>query len=173
MRVILDVKTEGLTEAIGNLNSWNKIVRKGIEKNMKLWFRVDFTPRALKVIETGRPRARIPKNRGRYAEYKFQRYGFDHGLGRLSGQMYEGVRSAKARIKTTRAKEIRFSVDYRNPYYIAYVHDGTRNHIGRPFIEVARDISLPKLINRLNRMMDGVDLTQPLDQVVSSVLATK
>ena len=173
MRVILDATTLGLKEAIQNLDRAPELITAGLDAQMKRWYKVDFTPEVVRTIRSGSPQSRIPKNIGRYRQWKIEEYGIDHGLGSLTGELLKGVKKAHPRIKVTRGKEVRFSVDYKEPYYILYVHNGTRNHVGRPFIEVARDKQIKNLFRRVNNAFEGLDFTLPYPKLLSSVIGTR
>lgn len=171
MRIIMDVTTRGLREASINLDP--ALVTTGVEAQIRHWYRNRYKPRVLRVIASGSPRSRIPRNVGRYRFEKLQKYGVRHGLGRLTHRLYEGVKAAPFRTTVTRGREVRLAIDYRTPHYLAYVHDGTANTLARPFVEVARDDTLPGLMTQLERMFDGLDFTSPPPKLVSSVIATK
>lgn len=175
MRVIVDVTTRGLDETIQNLGAFPDVITMGVAKQMEHWYNTRFRRSVLTIIRTGQPQARIPKNVGRYAQWKLGKYGFDHGLGYLTGRLYNEVRATVFRITETRGKEVRFAVVYDKPFYIAYVHEGTRwnQYRRRPFVEVARDRELPKLVEMIGRMFEDLDFTRPHQELVSSVLATR
>ena len=166
--VIFDVTTRGLTEAIQNLDPG--LVTLGVDAQVLRWYRGKYKPRVLRVIASGSPRSRIPRNQGRYRFNKLREHGIDHGLGRLTHTLYEGVKAAPYRTTVTRGKEVRLAVIYKSPYYISYVHDGTSNALARPFVEVARDDTLPGLMRQLEGMFDGLDFTAKPPEVVSSVI---
>lgn len=171
VRVIMDVTTRGLREASQNLDP--ALITTGIDAQIKNWYRRKYKPRVLRIIASGSPRSRIPRNIGRYRFEKLQKYGIDHGLGRLTHNLYEGVKAALYRTTVTRGREVRLAIDYRSPHYIAYVHDGTSKFRGRPFVEIARDDTLPGLMTQIESMFDGLDFTAPPPELVSSVIATK
>lgn len=173
LRVILDVTTRGLDDAQINAGRAPELITLGVKTGMNKWYRERFLRRILEIIEKGGPRGRIPANVGKYRTWKINRYGISHPLGILSGRMYFGVIATQPKIRETRGKEVRFSVDYRHPYYIAYVHDGTSRHVRRPFVEVAKDMELPSLAQLLNKMFDDLDFTRPYPELVSSVIATR
>lgn len=174
VRIIMDATTRGLDEAVRNLKEAPALITQGIEAQIRNWYRIEYRPAVLRVIETGQPASRIPPNVGRYALDKERDYGITHGLGRLTGRLYAGVNDAPTRTTVTRGKEVRFAIDYREPFYIAYVHDGTsRAPRERPFVEVARDETLEKLLVRIEKMFEGLQFTDPLPELISSVIATK
>lgn len=171
VRVVMDVTTRGLNEAVQNLDP--ALVTRGIEAQIRGWYAKTYKPRVLRIIASGSPMSRIPRNIGAYRFRKLREYGIDHGLGRLTHGLYEGVKAAPYRVTVTRGREVRLAIDYRNPHYIAYVHDGTANTRPRPFVEVARDNTLPKLMKQLESMFDGLDFTMPPPELVSSVITTR
>ena len=175
VRIITDVITRGLDETIINLRQFPEITTQGVARQMENWYNTKYKRTVLRIIATGKPQSRIPVNVGEYAIRKRARYGISHGLGRLTGKLYNEVSSARTTIKETRGKEVRFAVIYEKPFYVAYVHEGTRltNYRRRPFAEVARDKELPKLVDMIGRMFDGLDFTRPTAELVSSVLATR
>jgi len=175
VRAIADVITRGLDETIQNLKVLPEVITQGTAKQMELWYKQEFKKTTLKVIATGRPVNKIPRNVGIYAIRKKQQYGINHGLGKLSGKLYQGVENARFTVKETRGKEVRFAVIYDDPYYVAYVIEGTKfnNKRRRPFPEVAKDRDLPTLIGMLGRMFEGLDLTMPTTKLISTVLATR
>jgi len=175
MRVIMDVTTRGLDEAIVNLNKFPDLITIGVAQKLERWYNTRYKKTVLRVIETGRPISRIPRNVGRYAEEKRRKYGFTHGLGLLTGKLYFSVATAQFNITETRGKEVRFAVVYKEPFYIAYVHEGTKwnNYRRRPFVEVARDKELPHLVDMIGRMFEDLDFTRSHPELVSSVLATR
>lgn len=170
--VVVDVITRGLDEAIANLKEFGPIVTKGVSIEMEKWYNQRFKKTSLRIIKTGRPADKIPKNVGGYAKWKKGKYGFDHGLGILTGKLYDAVADVTVSIKETRGKEVRFSVFYKEPYYIAYVIDGTKwnNFRRRPFPEVARDQELPALLDAIGGLFEGLDLTQPTPKLISTVI---
>jgi len=175
VRVITDVITRGLNETIINLRAFPGIITQGVAKQMERWYNLRYKKTILKVIATGKPQSMIPVNVGRYAARKKRKYGISHGLGRLTGKLYNEVAAAKISIRETRGKEVRFAVAYDKPFYVAFVHEGTKftNYRRRPFAEVAREKELPKLVDMLGRMFDGLDFTRPTQELVSTVLATR
>lgn len=175
VKVITDVTTRGLDETIINVRQFPNIITAGVAAQMEKWYNTKYKKTILRIIETGKPRDKIPINVGRYAEWKKRRYGFNHGLGYLTGRLWMEVAQARISIKETRGKEVRFSVIYDKPHYVAYVHEGTKfnNYRRRPFAEVARDIELPNLMDSLGRMFEGLDLTQPTSTLISSVITTR
>lgn len=172
-RVVLDVTTRGLLEARSNVREVNNLITMATADRMLRWYNRDFKKTMLRTIESGRPVSHIPRNVGRYAEYKFNRYGIDHGLGIATGGLYFGVSATQPSVKETRGKEVRLVVVFKEPYYLAFVVDGTRNHIGRNFILVSQEKELPKLIKSIGSMFDGLDFTQPHSQLVSSILGPR
>lgn len=166
--VIMDATSRGLIEASQNADP--ALVTLGVDAQMKRWYKGKYKPRVLRIIASGSPRSRIPRNQGRYRFNKLREHGIDHGLGRLTHTLYEGVKAAPWRTTVTRGREVRLAVIYKSPYYISYVHDGTSKSLARPFVEVARDDTLPGLMRQLEGMFDGLDLTDPPPKVMSSVI---
>lgn len=161
--VVIDVTTRGLDETIKNLGELPAFITTGVARKMEMWYNQHYKKTVLKIIETGGNTARIPKNFGRYAQQK----GTTQPLGIISGKLFLGVASTKPSIKETRGKEVRFSIVYKKPFYLAYVHEGFiaggfaagTPVPARPFVEVARNIELPKLFKMIGDLFEGLDLT--------------
>lgn len=172
-RVVLDVTSRGLREAQQNARKFNPLVTQATAMEMMAWYSKDFKKTVLEIIETGRPISAIPRNVGKYGDWKAQRYGMDHGLGILTGGLWMGVAMKLPSVRETRGKEVRLFVVFDDPYYIAFVVDGTSRHVGRDFILIAREKTLPKLTRRIGRLFDDLDFTLPHSQFVSSVIGPK
>jgi len=161
--VILDVTTFRLDETIRNLEALPGVITDGVARQIERWYNTKYKNTVLKIIKTGEGMAR---NRGRYAMEK----GTNQPLGINTGLLYGMVSSASPVIKKTRGKEIRFSIVYDSPFYLALVHDGftakgfATGHPNavvpaRPFVEVAKDKELPVLFEMIGDLFDGLDLT--------------
>jgi len=165
--VVLDITTRGLEDAIRNVQGAKNLVTAGTYTRMRAWYNQDMKKSMLEVIETGNG---VDNNYGGYATKKEAKYHISHGLGRLSGRLYDGVENSQPIIKETRGKEVRFSVRFDNPYYVAFVIDGTSNHVGRDFVTIGKEKTWDKLLQSLGSMFDGLDFTRPYPELMSSIL---
>ena len=161
--VILDVTTLGLDQTIRNLEALPSVITDGVARQIEKWYNTRYKKTVLRIIKTGEGMAR---NRGMYAALK----GTTQPLMGRTGVMYAKVSAAQPLLKKTRGREIRFSIVYADPFYLALVHDGftakgfATGHPNavvppRPFVEVARDKELPVLFEMIGDLFDGLDLT--------------
>ena len=165
--VILDVTTRGLDEAINNVRNVPNLITIGAAQQMVSWYNTHCKKTMLEIIETGQG---VENNVGQYADWKASKYGITHGLGILEGKLYFSVSAKQPAVKETRGKEVRLVVAFNEPYYLAYVVDGTSKHIGRDFITIAKDRELPKLVKMISQMFEGLDFTLPYPQLISNVM---
>jgi len=176
--VVVDVTTRNLNELVFNLKKYPGAITATMAVQLERWYNQHYKKSVLEVIDTGTPSDKIPSNFGKYREWKARKHGFTHGLGRLSHKLYNEVAIVRPSIKTTRDREIRFSIVYRKPLYLAYVHEGFLAGgraagtpvPARPFAEVARDRELPKLLDMIGETLESLDPTDP--KMVSTVLGT-
>lgn len=167
--IIVEVTTSGLDEVIANLDKLPTYVTTETAKKMEQWYNNHYKKTVLEIIETGGMMYGIKPNQEMYARRKAS-HGIYHPLGILSGRLYGAVAVAQCQIKITRGKEIRFTVVYKEPFYLAYVHEGftakgKANNVpvpARPFIEIARARAFPKLLEMLGNLFESLDLTRPV-----------
>ena len=165
--VVLDITTRGLDEAIQNVRGAKNLITAGTASQMAGWYNTHMKKTMLHIIESGEG---VADNVGMYAMKKQARYGISHGLGFLTGGLYFGVSIAQPSIKETRGKEVRFAVVFDDPYYIAYVIDGTSAHVGRDFITLAKDKEWQKLMDTVGSLFDNLDFTRPYPELLNSVM---
>ena len=158
--ITLDFTTLGLPETIKNLQEFPAYITTGAASQMEKWYNTHYKKTVLKIIKTGEG---MERNVGRYAKQK----GTTQPLGILSGKLYFNVANKKSSVKITRGKEVRFSVVYDKPFYLALVHEGfvaggfaePTPVVARPFVERAQHIELPKLFKMIGDMFEGLDFT--------------
>jgi len=167
VQVVLDITTRGLEDAIRNVQGASKLITAGTASRMATWYNQHMKKSMLEVIETGNG---VDNNYGKYAMEKESRYGISHGLGLMTGALYFGVSMSQPAIKETRGKEVRFAVRFDDPYYVAFVIDGTSNHVGRDFVTIGKEKTWDKLLQSLGSMFDGLDFTRPYPELMSSIL---
>ncbi|MHA1662575.1 MAG: hypothetical protein ACTSVR_04895 [Candidatus Thorarchaeota archaeon] len=165
--VILDFTTRGLDEAINNVRQARNLVTAGVAPIMVRWYNTHMKKTMLNIIETGEGMA---DNVGLYARRKQSKYSIYHGLGNMTHMLYFGVSMSQPAIKETRGKELRFSVRFDDPYYIAYVVDGTSAHVGRDFITLARDKDWQVLLDMIGTVFNNLDFTKPYPELLSTVM---
>jgi len=142
--------------------------------------------RALDIIETGEPSSEIPHNIGAYANiksaglaiYSYDRGiyitgygGISHGLGILTGDLYNGVRDqAMGEVKVTRGKEVRIGTNFDNPDYIGDVHSGKPGTLARPFLDVATRNVEVILTEAVENYLREMQIVSPPPQFISSLI---
>lgn len=166
--IIMDITTRGFPDVIRNVKGARNLVTAGTAVRMMEWYNQHAKRTMLDIIKSGDG---IANNYGRYALEKEARYGISHGLGVLTGGLYFAVSTTQPAIKETRGQEVRFAVKFDDPYYIAYVVEGTsKAPTPRDFITLARDKEWSKLLNSLGSMFDGLDFTLPYPELMKSVI---
>ena len=165
--VVIDITTRGLDDAIRNVQGASKLITAGTASRMAQWYNERMKRTMLTIIKSGDG---VANNVGRYAIEKERRYGISHGLGFLTGRLYFAVSQTQPTIKETRGKEVRFAVKFEEPYYVAYVIEGTTRHVGRDFVTLAKDREWSKLLETIGSMFDGLDFTRPYPELLSSII---
>jgi hypothetical protein len=135
---------------------------------MKAWYNAEFKKTALEIISTGEG---MSANKEPYATWKRNSiYKMEHPLGNMTGELSFGVMNTRPVVNETRGHEVRFHVKFDEPYYIAYIVQGTSNTLARDFITLAKDRELHKLVKSIGEIFDGLDFTQPYPQLLSTVM---
>jgi hypothetical protein len=168
--ILIDVYTRGLDDAIRNVAGASKLITAGTAVRMERWYNNNMKNTMLNIIESGDG---VANNVGKYAIEKRAKYGIDHGLGFLTGGLYFGISSSVPNVKETRGKEVRMYIKFNDPYYVAYVVEGTEGatgHIGRDFVTLARDKDWHILLEMVGSMFDGLDFTRPYPELMSTVM---
>jgi len=165
--IIMDVTTRGLNEAIQNVRGAKDLITAGTAVRMANWYNSRFKKTALSIIESGEG---MPSNRPAYARWKSDNWGIDHPLGVMTGMLYTGVIMSQPQVKETRGKEVRLAVVFKDPYYIAYVVDGTSKHVGRDFITLAKNKEWKALMDSVGTIFNNLDFTQPYPKLLSTVM---
>lgn len=141
---------------------------------------------ALEIIDSGQPTSEIPLNVGKYAMMKmtgvpifsYDRgiwiadYGhISHGLGKLTGDLYNGVANQPMGIVTvTRGKEVAIHTNFNNPSYIGDVHSGKPGVVPRPFMDVATRRVEAVLTQAVEEYLRSVNITSPPPNFIASLI---
>jgi len=165
--VILDITTRGLDDAIRNVQGASDLITAGTATHMKRWYNTHMKKSMLSIIESG---GGMPPNSEDYAVWKLNNHGIDHPLGRISGLLYFSVSMLQPDVKETRGTEVRFALRFEEPYYAAYVLDGTHGRKGYGFANLAREKNWEILLKELGSMFDGLDFTRPYPELMSSII---
>ena len=171
--VVLDITTRGLDEAIRNVQGAKDLITAGTAVRMQSWYNTHMKKTMLNIIETGEGMA---PNVGNYAIIKArgglpgQSEGITHPLGLVTGHLYFEVSMSQPVTKETRGTEVRFSVQFDEPHYVAFVIGGTSGHVGRDFVTLARDKDWQKLLDSLGKIFNKLDFTKPYPELLSTVM---
>lgn len=186
--VVIDAITRWLDETVQNMDYMQREgFMRFLEETMKDTFEVTKN-RALEVIRTGEPRDRIPINIGGYALRKAQGMplwsqdrgyfitGYtptSHGLGILSGGLYNGVKNTPVGpVKTTRGKEVRIDTKFKDPDYISDVHDGKAGTAGeRPFFDISAEMVDMILAQKVEEYLSKLNITAPPQEFISTLIS--
>ncbi len=186
--IVWDVITRNLSESIENIDHLRK---EGFTDFLAVTLQdIYYAVReiASEIIESGEPSSEIPPNVGGYAIkkakgemlYSYDRGmwiagygGVSHGLGILTGELYEGVRNNPlGNLTITRGREVRLSTVFDKPGYIGDVHDGKSGvTLARPFMDIAARRVEEVLTEAIEGFLNDLEIVSPPPQFISSLIA--
>lgn len=154
--VDLSITTNNFERTQNRLRRFSKNVDDALHQALREYYYDDFKPMLNRTLKGFRARGVPARNASRWASIKSSRYGINHSLGLITGDLHRGAMAVEPRIVKERNRT-RLNADFSNVPegrypYMEVIHEGLDGlHRPYPMIEATRRMTHKMLLKRVER----------------------